>query len=62
MDSQNTDRRSHRDILAGIVMPVAAFLLVGLLVMGTSRAAFSDTTENDGNVFLARLRGYGSAN
>mgnify|MGYP001811679368 CR=1 FL=1 len=53
MDSPNTDRRSHRDILAGIVMPVAAFLLVGLLVMGTSRAAFSDTTDNDGNLFAA---------
>ncbi|MBU1492688.1 MAG: TasA family protein [Actinomycetota bacterium] len=53
MSSSTTIRRSHREVLAGIVMPVAAFLLVGMLVMGTSRAAFFDTAGNAGNSFGA---------
>jgi len=53
MSSSSTHRRSRRGMLAGIVMPVAAFLMVGVLVMGTSRAAFFDTTESAGNSFAA---------
>jgi hypothetical protein len=33
--------------------PIAALLVVGLLVIGTSRAAFFDTTTNDANQFAA---------
>ncbi|MCB2224227.1 MAG: M73 family metallopeptidase [Actinobacteria bacterium] len=36
-----------------ILAPIAAFLVVGLLVAGTSRAAFFDTTENGSNEFAA---------
>jgi hypothetical protein len=46
-----TARRSRWETLARIGAPVAAFLLVGLLVMGTSRAAFFDTTTNGVNSF-----------
>jgi len=53
MSPSTTERRNHREILASIVMPIAAFLLVGILVMGTSRAAFFDITENTGNTFAA---------
>jgi len=36
-----------------ITAPIAAFVLVGLFVMGTSRAAFFDTTDNAGNSFAS---------
>jgi len=48
-----TIARSRWETLARIVAPVAAFLLVGLLVMGTSRAAFFATTDNAGNSFAS---------
>jgi len=53
MSSNVYRMRSRRETLARIAAPVAAFLLVGLLVMGTSRAAFTDTTENAGNSFAS---------
>ena len=46
-------RRSHWETTDRIAAPVAALLLVSLLIMGTSRAAFFDTTENAANDFAA---------
>jgi len=48
-----TIRRSRWETVARIGAPVAAFLLVGLLAMGSSRAAFFDTTQNTGNSFAS---------
>ena len=46
-----TRARSRWEALARIAAPIGALLLVGLLVIGTSRAAFFDTTQNTGNSF-----------
>jgi hypothetical protein len=53
MAGARDDAASRWDEIARFAAPIAAFLLVGLLVMGTSRAAFFDTTENVGNTFAA---------
>lgn len=45
--------RSVWKVLAAIGTPVAAFLFVGAVVMGTSRAAFFDTTDNSSNSLTA---------
>jgi len=49
----NTQSDRRRETIARILAPISAFLLVGLFVVGTSRAAFFDTTENSGNSFAA---------
>ena len=52
--SSNVDRvRSRRETAGYMTAPIAALVLVGLLVMGTSRAAFFDTTDNTGNSFAS---------
>lgn len=48
------DRRSPGWLLLiRVLAPVAAFLVVGLTVVGATRAAFSDTTDNASNTFSA---------
>ncbi len=52
--SSNVDQmRSRWETVGRTAAPIAALVLVGLLVMGTSRAAFFDTTENTGNSFAS---------
>ena len=55
--STNPERRdgSRTRALAGarLIVPFAALVVVGFLVMGVSRAAFFDTTTNDSNTFDA---------
>lgn len=46
-------RSNWRNRLVGAIAPIAAFLLVGVLVVTGSRAAFSGTTENSSNSFSA---------
>ncbi|MCP5116156.1 MAG: hypothetical protein GY953_35465, partial [bacterium] len=50
-DSQAEGKRRNW-LAAGIAM-LASFMLVSFLVVGTSRAVFSDTTDNNGNSFTA---------
>ena len=40
-------------MLLRLIAPIATFLVVGLTVVGATRAAFSDTTENATNTFEA---------
>lgn len=47
------DGGSRRERILQAVAPIAAFLLVGVLVVGGSRAAFSATTDDTGNTFSA---------
>jgi predicted ribosomally synthesized peptide with SipW-like signal peptide len=57
VDSEREDR--ERKLWSGwapftrVMALGAAFLLVGVLVVSSSRAAFTDTTDNSGNAFTA---------
>lgn len=49
----STGNDRHRLRFGGFLTTVSAFLMVGLVVVGASRAAFFDTTGNPGNTFAA---------
>jgi hypothetical protein len=51
--TNTTVRLARWEMMARVLAPLAAFLLVGTLVLGTSRAAFFATTDSTGNSLAA---------